>query len=323
MRRSEGKLLLIFLVTAFLCRGQFCAAEELKKARLPIEVKTTIDKKTVNIGDKIKYMVTISTAKDIEVAVSDLGKDSGNFAIKDFRSEKKALFGQQILTQWYVLDTYVTGTSTIPKALIKYRKKGCQEWSQIEAQEQRVEVKSLIENASSSHVTIDDGIIDIENPVAMPSKKNRILIFFLSIVFLGIITAVLFLLRKKKAQPFVLQIPAHEIAYRQLEELRRKEYIKQGRIKEYYSEISDIIRRYLENRFNLNAPEMTTQEFLGLARDSVQLDSSHKTLLREFLTACDMVKFAKYSPALDEINAVFESAKKFIDQTKEEIHIGM
>ena len=110
---------------------------------------------------------------------------------------------------------------------------------------------------------------------------------------------------------------AHEIALMQLEALKNKGLLQQSKIKEYYSEVSFIIRHYLENRFLLKAPEMTTEEFLTFARDYGQLQSVQKNSLKEFLSACDMVKFAKYSPSDHEIEEIFVCAKKFVEQTKE------
>ena len=80
--------------------------------------------------------------------------------------------------------------------------------------------------------------------------------------------------------------------------------------------ISGIIRHYLENRFALKAPEMTTEEFLFYVRDYGSLISEHKALLKEFLVACDMVKFAKHTPTVDAMMAIFDSAKKLVDETK-------
>ena len=112
---------------------------------------------------------------------------------------------------------------------------------------------------------------------------------------------------------------AHEVAYKQLQALRQKDLIRQGRIKEYYSEISDIIRHYLENRFLLKAPEMTTEEFLFYVRDKAELVREHKSLLKDFLVACDLVKFAKHTPSAVDMEAIFASAKKLVDETREVI----
>ncbi len=100
--------------------------------------------------------------------------------------------------------------------------------------------------------------------------------------------------------------------------MEKKDYIRKGKTKAYYIELSDIMRRYLENRFNIRAPEMTTEEFLIKVKEDSVLSLEHKGLLRDFLLNCDLVKFAKYQPAEQEAGLSFASAKKLIDQTKEE-----
>jgi len=162
---------------------------------------------------------------------------------------------------------------------------------------------------------------DIKGPLNLGYHVNIFLLLGI-LVFLPALAFLLISLSRRKRVPVIVpRSPAHEIAYKQLEALRQKDLIRQNRIKEYYSEISDIIRHYLENRFLLKAPEMTTEEFLFYVRDYGQLVAEHKTLLKEFLLACDLVKFAKYAPSAKEINVIFVSAKKFVDQTKEEISL--
>jgi hypothetical protein len=114
-------------------------------------------------------------------------------------------------------------------------------------------------------------------------------------------------------------LPAHETAFKALQELTNKAYIKTGKVREYYFELSDIVRHYVENRFQLRAPEMTTEEFLATLKDSKILNAEQKILLKDFLSHCDMVKFAKYLPDEKESESSYESAKRFIDETKEVI----
>ena len=93
-----------------------------------------------------------------------------------------------------------------------------------------------------------------------------------------------------------------------------------GEVERYYVLLSAVVRQYLENRFGLHAPEMTTEEFLQAAA-SVQMDDStllkdHRTLLRDFLTESDLVKFAQYGPDEEHMNSAFGSAKRFVDETR-------
>ena len=113
----------------------------------------------------------------------------------------------------------------------------------------------------------------------------------------------------------------HERALEELEKIRRAR-LRTGDIKGYYIGISDCVRHYVEEVFMLRAPEMTTEEFLASLKDSSALSGGQKVLLKEFLMSCDMVKFAKYAPARDEIGSLFATAKNFIDQTKgRDVHI--
>jgi hypothetical protein len=312
MKKLQNKLLLFGLVVLFTSVAPVCFAQDKKETRAPIEVKAGVDRTIVSIGDKLRYTIIIEKTKDIEIEPFVFGENLGNFAIKDFGSNRNVFFNKEKISQWYILDTYTTGKTTIPKAVINYKRKTDKDWSQLETGEILVEVKSLLDKAGS-----DTMMRDIKGPVGLPWVINKYLVLatLFLLTFLGILAG--YFLKKNQEEQAISKKPAHEIAYAQLEGLRAKNYIALHRIKEYYTEISDIIRHYLENRFQLRAPEMTTEEFLIKVRDSSELISEHKNLLREFLLCCDLVKFAKYAPTLDEVNSIFDSAKHFIDQTKE------
>lgn len=168
---------------------------------------------------------------------------------------------------------------------------------------------------------INETLRDIKGPLSLSSHFNFLLFLKILIVLAILVVLWMYFKKRKKMPPVIPKRSAHEIAYEQLERLKAKDYIRQGRVKEYYSEISDIIRHYLENRFLLKAPEMTTDEFLFYVRDYGRLIEAHKALLKEFLVACDLVKFAKYIPSTVEVDAIFVSAKKLVDETKEDIPV--
>jgi hypothetical protein len=77
------------------------------------------------------------------------------------------------------------------------------------------------------------------------------------------------------------------------------------------------VRRDVERVFALKAPEMTTEEFLNSLGYSEALSIAHKELLRGFLNACDLVKFAKYAPTRDEAQNVYVTARGFVEETKD------
>jgi hypothetical protein len=83
----------------------------------------------------------------------------------------------------------------------------------------------------------------------------------------------------------------------------------------FCSLVSDVVRVYLEERFELHAPDRTTEEFLDEVRFSPKLDQSQKELLENFLNRCDLVKFARYEPTQAELKELYDSALRLIDET--------
>ncbi|MBI4323762.1 MAG: hypothetical protein HY674_00700 [Chloroflexi bacterium] len=80
--------------------------------------------------------------------------------------------------------------------------------------------------------------------------------------------------------------------------------------------VSDVIRQYLEERFELHAPDRTTEEFLGELQFNPVLSPTQKLSLGDFLGRCDLVKFARYDPAQEELKALYDAAMRLVDETE-------
>lgn len=297
---------IVFISTLIYVSAAFCAD-------LPVEASGTVDQPSISIGDKIIYTITVKAAGGIEVEFPQFPQDLSGFAVKDFGTKKSGLFGKKDFKQWYLLDTYVSGGHIIPETTIKYRKIGATDWQELKIKEVKVEVKSVLEKDPTRA-----DICDIRGPKFFTSRVWLYVLVFAVILLVGALIFGFIFLKRKIQEYLPPPLPAHVIAYQALEALEKKDYIRLGQIKAYYIGLSDIVRRYLENRFNLRAPEMTTEEFLIKARQDSALSLEHKNLLRDFLIACDLVKFAKHQPPEAEAGLSFTSAKKLIDQTKKE-----
>ncbi|MBL9173639.1 MAG: DUF4381 family protein [Verrucomicrobiales bacterium] len=83
----------------------------------------------------------------------------------------------------------------------------------------------------------------------------------------------------------------------------------------FATRVSEVVRTYLEERFGLRAPERTTEEFLAELATSVALEARHKALLAEFLTECDLAKFARAEPGPAELEQLQASAFRLVDET--------
>ena len=89
-----------------------------------------------------------------------------------------------------------------------------------------------------------------------------------------------------------------------------------GQPREFCIAVSDTLRQYLEERFNFHAPERTTEEFLYELRETELLTRDQKASLEDFLTRCDLVKFARYEPFEPELHDLHDSAVRMVDETE-------
>ena len=108
-----------------------------------------------------------------------------------------------------------------------------------------------------------------------------------------------------------------EVALRELAALRDSEDVAARRWDPVYTRLSWIVRRYIEAQMGLRAPEQTTQEFLHDAARSGHLGEHHRELLKEFLTLCDLVKFARAEPSDEDLVRLLASADRLIRETSE------
>jgi len=165
-----------------------------------------------------------------------------------------------------------------------------------------------------------DDIRDIKPPVYFTANYTFVFYLLAIAVMVLVLFFIIMFYRKHRVRPEAGQesffCSPHEKAYEALERLDARNLPAQDLVKEYYSELSGIVRCYLEDRFGWRAPEMTTEEFLEALRSSDYLNGSQKNLLKSFLTHCDLVKFAKYGPSQTEIAESFRAARRLVDETK-------
>ena len=134
---------------------------------------------------------------------------------------------------------------------------------------------------------------------------------------LAVIAAAVLGVRAFRRRAVVRQrISAYEVAVRRLAALERGGAPDEVGLDDWFVELSAIIRHYLEERFALRAPELTTEEFLQEARRAAGLSSAHREQLTAFLERCDRVKFAGYRPDADESLATLAAARAFVEDTR-------
>ncbi|MBF0463792.1 MAG: hypothetical protein HQK88_01335 [Nitrospirae bacterium] len=271
------------------------------------EPAASVSKESVAIGEKFTYTISIKNA--VDVVFPDVGESVDNLTVVNSGTNTSGIFTKKY-SKWYVMRGFTVGQYTIPAYTLKYKDGGVQK----EVKTPPVHIKiitQLPDNATE--------IADIKGPEDFEWKPVYTWIAAGVLIALALAALIYYLIKRRGLLRKKLPPPLrpHEIAYQALQKLHEKNLIKEGLIKDYFTELSLIVRTYIENRFFLKAPEMTTIEFLAMVKDSTELTDAHKALLRDFLNRSDMVKFAKYGPTTDEIEMSFAAAKQFVDQTRE------
>jgi hypothetical protein len=183
-----------------------------------------------------------------------------------------------------------------------------------------------LKQAKSDSINFEKlGVYDIKDIQYPPFVwKDYILYIFLFLLLVGCIIALIIgirLYRKKTELGFFFKpktvLPPHILALNALNKIRDEKLWQQGREKEYFTELTDILREYIQKRFYVNAFEMTSDEILSAVHNIIEADSSYDSL-SQVLKLADLVKFAKYKPFPNENDLSMVNSILFVNQTKQE-----
>ncbi len=156
-----------------------------------------------------------------------------------------------------------------------------------------------------------DDIRDIRGPLHIPYPWLWIAYIFLGLIAL---TILVFLFRRWKNRPISPVIPPHQIALEKLE--KALQFMESNQAREFSIAVSDAVRFYIEKRFHCQAAHRTTEEFLhSLLSEQHSSLGRYSTSLEDFLHYCDLAKFAREPLASPQMQSMYESAKRFVEET--------
>lgn len=155
-------------------------------------------------------------------------------------------------------------------------------------------------------------------------KDFLLKVFFVLIILALLVLGYVIYTKYFKKKPVLnekeikLLLPAHVVALNQLDKIKQEKSWQQGRSKEFHTELTDIIREYIERVFNINSLEMTSEEILDHLRMLRAEQKSTYLSLQQILRLADLVKFAKWNAMPDEHELSLQNAYLFVNQTKVE-----
>lgn len=306
-------LLNIFLISFFLINIKESSAQKFM-------LNATLDKNQVAIGDTLNLSLELEQPQNFKVTSSQYKKGdaiSENTEIREiYKSDTVTKGNQWIITQKIKIQTF--DIDTIPPFLYFFERNG--------------EIDTLFSNeltigilAPEAPKDTTQAIHPIYGTIEKPMTFGEMLPYILGILGgLLLVGLILYYVRKMKKvdetdKPQKPKEPAHIIALRDLDLLKKEELWQNNELKKFHSQLTEIVRVYIEDRFKIPAMEQTSYEILQDFKKKKELEAESKLWLETVLTTADFVKFAKAKPLPDENEKSLIYAYQFIEKTKNEI----
>jgi hypothetical protein len=285
-----------------------------------IKLRTALERDSIWLGDQIKLLFVVEQSAGSKIDFPQLPDSIRKIEIlQKSKIDTSKLDNTRLqLKQTCLVTCFDSGVHYIPPFYFKF-KNG--------ERTDSLRSNGLTLFVKFPPVDLKRGPADIKKPFSAPVTLKEIAPWLLGIILLG---AIVFLVvyaisRINKNKPLFQRapkpkLPPHVIAIQELDKLKAEQLWQHGKVKDYYTRLTDIIRVYIEDRFLMAAMEQTTFEILsGFKGGDSPIENKSFIELREILELADFVKFAKFTPLPDENHNVLINAYLFVKETTLEV----
>jgi|WetSurMetagenome_2_1015567.scaffolds.fasta_scaffold00008_146 hypothetical protein len=271
-------------------------------------ISSSINQDSLYLGDRLRFGVTLIVPPGSQITPPPVDNGFGKLSVKEWTSDKTEKKNADSVDFHYVVTTYSPEPCTIPALDFYVIKENISETLRT----QPLPLRVLLVTSS------DTGTVKDLKPQLSAGKPS--LWWLWTLLCAALAAAAVFFGRrlfKKRAAaaPEIPRRPPYEEAIDALALLEAKNYVARGMIREYAFELSDIVKRYVERRFDVSAAEFTTEEMLDWIKRS-PLDPAGRKALDWFFSTTDPVKFAKWLPDNDTVNGFGPAMRDFIERTR-------
>ena len=288
----------------------------------PIRATVRIAPARPVIGDALSLEIEVVAESGVELLMPEFGEALDRFAIVDFvPAEQVDDQGRTIARQRYTLQPSRSGPQSVPPILIEFvdRRAG-----RPLAPEGEDAYELLTERLEFDVVSVlpEDAPLELRPlraelpPLASPRRPAwpfvvAALVLLAAALPFGLSRWLAYRSRARRRSAF-------EIARAELDALLARPSPTESELEPFFVELSGIVRRYLENRFGLRSPELTTEEFLAVMSAAPDLARDHRNVLQGFLRRADLVKFAGHVPPPGAVQESIDAARSFLEETRED-----
>jgi hypothetical protein len=276
-------------------------------------IYTGLNRRELSVGDRINFTVTIMAPKGATAQPPDPTSAFDPLTVKEWNNRKFPLKNADSIVFDYELTTYKAENCAIPPLPFILNSENRSDTLRTDSIPLTVIALCKIDSAD---------IMDLK-PQQVTGKRSLFWVWF-CFALIAIAAAIFFvrslILKYRKGPPPPPPKPPYEEAMEALAALDAKQYPMKGMIREYVFELSEILKRYSERRFDVNAAEFTTEEMLAWLSVS-NLGKEQRYAMEWFYRATDPVKFAKYLPDQETIDRFGIEARAFIEATKPAVEV--
>jgi hypothetical protein len=282
----------------------------------PVKATVTMSPAAPTIGDPIVLTLSVEAQAGVDVRMPEFGEALGRFQIVDFSRPT----GGPASAQRYTLQIPMSGRLRIPQLRVEFtdNRPGHQGDAGVaNPRELLTEEIELMVASVLPETEINAGLRPMRARLEGRGEPSFLARWWFLLLTPLLLIGVFFGVRAWRRRAIErARISAYDKAIGRLAALESGGMPTLDEVDEWYVELSAIIRRYLEDRFGLRAPELTTEEFLREAKRATALTDDHKDLLSSFLEGCDRVKFARYEPDEAESKQALDAARTFLADTR-------
>ena len=280
--------------------------------RGPVTVEVTIVPAKVRLSDEPVLTLTVTAQANVRVDMPPFGESLGDFIIRDFHEPlPKTSDGKQVLQQIYTLEPTTAGSVSINPMTVRFvddRTDGDGEEHEVQTEALLVEVLTMVASTAPSL----DNLRPVTDPYDLPSSSRFSTVGAIVVCLVLLAVTGLILWRKKHRKDIASpKLTPQQLARQELNDLLGS-HLSDSNVKEFFVQLTAVVRRYIERTTGINAPDQTTEEFLHEVNQQKLFGNDDNTRLGAFLASADLVKFAGYHPNTDSIGESIHRAEQFI-----------
>lgn len=286
-------------------------------AKSQVTVDAKIDSTHIFIGEHVGITLEVSADQGKKVELPDYDSLQhiipGIEFVSSTKTDTNYINGgkRMLLSKKYIITSFDTALYYIPPMVVKVGKD--------EFKSKNLALKVYTFDVDTLHL---DSIFGIKGEMEPPFVwEDWTLMLGLSLIVLVVALMLIYVvIRLKDNKPIIRHIrlkprvAPHKVAMQNIERIKKEKIWQSEDSKEYYTQLTDTLRKYINERYGFNAMEMTSDEIIQ--RLSEVNDEQAISELRDLLQTADLVKFAKYNALINENDRNLVSAIEYINQTK-------